>query len=587
MEEYIQLMVDEAQRHFETNFPAIFYNDASTSNQNVSSEPTVSIYNAIKSDIDFHILFSDSEDEDYTFIYNKDSSSYQLIPINDLKPKPVNEHVEINIESCSENIDIKPMDSITCTSNDTTPVEFDKNIETNHDTPGFNTAYPREQMRRIEFLYKGLKTKQKRVKLRVQRYEERLSTRSERFSVSRVLEAHAEGNDWWIGIYRSWQQLSLSPSPILVEDSDPFMEEIDIFLASDDSTPPGVESDYDSEGDILLLEELLNDDLVPLAEYNHFTFDVEPDTAVKNDFDELNEDECFDPGGRFLKIMKTRACFQFSNHPVKKIENEAKTYEWARPQSLRGTVARLLDQSEDDTSLACVIRGTVFHRELLIPTRNLRKKFVLLRICRMIIHLHDRHKNVILKLLIRLLSLSLHLLSPLRIVTLLWRRSTYFLLPMTRCHQALRSTTMTRKGFLEELLSNDSTPLPENESFSLDYFDDPSLPRPPPEPPDVEICFNFKPDAGVVTKKVVGDISEHDVPMPNLLPTQPTLCPVFDLLLLFSSENEDKVFKPGIFSSPFSSHRAKITFDFSERPMMISGGDIPHLDVPYLHFYPP
>ncbi|GJZ98936.1 hypothetical protein Tco_0671487 [Tanacetum coccineum] len=124
-------------------------------------------------------------------------------------------------------------------------------------------------------------------------------------------------------------------------------------------------------------------------------------------------------------------------------------------------------------------------------------------------------------------------------------------------------------------------------SFSLDHFDDPSLPRPPPEPPDVEICFNFEPDAGVVTKKVVGDISEHDVLMPNLLPTQPTLCPVFDLLLPFSSENEDKVFKPGIFSSPFSSHRAKITFDFSERPMMISGGDIPHLDVPYLHFYPP
>ncbi|GKA84392.1 hypothetical protein Tco_0805987 [Tanacetum coccineum] len=56
--------------------------------------------------------------------------------------------------------------------------------------------------------------------------------------------------------------------------------------------------------------------------------------------------------------------------------------------------------------------------------------------------------------------------------------------------------------FLEELLSNDSPPLPENESFSLDHFDDPSLPRPPPEPPDVEICFNFEPDAGVVTKKV-------------------------------------------------------------------------------------
>ncbi|GJY83102.1 hypothetical protein Tco_0496478 [Tanacetum coccineum] len=141
--------------------------------------------------------------------------------------------------------------------------------------------------------------------------------------------------------------------------------------------------------------------------------------------------------------------------------------------------------------------------------------------------------------------------------------------------------------FLEELLNSDSLPLPENKSFSLDHFNDPSLPRPPPEPPDVEICFNFEPDAGVVTKKVVGDISEHDVLMPNLLPTQPTLCPVFDLLLPFSSENEDKVFNPGIFSSLFSSPRAKITFDFFERPMMISGGDIHHLDVPYLHFYPP
>ncbi|GJW43525.1 hypothetical protein Tco_0072324 [Tanacetum coccineum] len=116
--------------------------------------------------------------------------------------------------------------------------------------------------------------------------------------------------------------------------------------------------------------------------------------------------------------------------------------------------------------------------------------------------------------------------------------------------------------FLEELLSNDSPPLPENESFSLDHFDDPSLPRPPPEPPDVEICFNFEPDAGVVTKKVVGDISEHDVLMPNLLPTQPTLCPVFDLLLPFSSENEDKVFKPGFSLLLSYSNQAKINLIF-------------------------
>ncbi|GJZ35256.1 hypothetical protein Tco_0581073 [Tanacetum coccineum] len=43
---------------------------------------------------------------------------------------------------------------------------------------------------------------------------------------------------------------SFSPSPIPVEDSDSLMEEIDIFLAPDDSIPPSIENDdYDSEGD--------------------------------------------------------------------------------------------------------------------------------------------------------------------------------------------------------------------------------------------------------------------------------------------------------------------------------------------------
>ncbi|GJR27603.1 hypothetical protein Tco_1103835 [Tanacetum coccineum] len=140
--------------------------------------------------------------------------------------------------------------------------------------------------------------------------------------------------------------------------------------------------------------------------------------------------------------------------------------------------------------------------------------------------------------------------------------------------------------FLEELLSNNFPPLLENESSNLDHFNDPSPSRPPPKPLDVEICFDFKPDTGVVTNKVVGDISEHDVLMPNILPTQPTLCLVFDLLLPFSSENEDKVFNPGILISPLLSHRGEITSNFYKSPMMISGGDIPLLDVSYLYFYP-
>ncbi|GKG30462.1 hypothetical protein Tco_0422950, partial [Tanacetum coccineum] len=47
-------------------------------------------------------------------------------------------------------------------------------------------------------------------------------------------------------------------------------------------------------GDIIFLDNLPNDDLIP--EYERFTFDIEPDAPVINNFDELNEDECFDPG---------------------------------------------------------------------------------------------------------------------------------------------------------------------------------------------------------------------------------------------------------------------------------------------------
>nr|GFA90413.1 hypothetical protein [Tanacetum cinerariifolium] len=64
---------------------------------------------------------------------------------------------------------------------------------------------------------------------------------------------------------------------------------------------------------------------------------------------------------------------------------------------------------------------------------------------------------------------------------------------------------------LEEFLSNDPLSLPENESF---HFDIPSSSRPPAKPPDD--------DLKILTIKVVGDISEQNVPMPRLFPTQPT-----------------------------------------------------------------
>ncbi|GJU75960.1 hypothetical protein Tco_1273030 [Tanacetum coccineum] len=114
------------------------------------------------------------------------------------------------------------------------------------------------------------------------------------------------------------------------------------------------------------------------------------------------------------------------------------------------------------------------------------------------------------------------------------------------------------------------------------HFDVPSSPRPPAKPPDDGIYF--EPDTGVFTK-VVDDISDNStrelyVHVPNVLPTVLTLSLMFDTLLLFSSENKDKVH--------LLSHRGFKTFSLSsESPMMTHGEDIPILDVPFLHFYPP
>ncbi|GJS64648.1 hypothetical protein Tco_0679212 [Tanacetum coccineum] len=169
--------------------------------------------------------------------------------------------------------------------------------------------------------------------------------------------------------------------------------------------------------------------------------------------------------------------------------------------------------------------------------------------------------------------------------------------------------------------------------------------------------FDIEPDPGELTRVVVEDIfGEPRVHMPNVLPTLPTLCQdldftlstdfsgsdlvvsfpfrnknktfdmgisievqskrflslnkfsisfisdplslVLETLLPFSSENDDKVFNPGILVSKeeksphLLSHRGfkvfKIIHNFlNESPMMIYGGDIPIRDVPYLHFDPP
>ncbi|GKA10287.1 hypothetical protein Tco_0689720 [Tanacetum coccineum] len=93
-----------------------------------------------------------------------------------------------------------------------------------------------------------------------------------------------------------------SSSPIPVVDSDFLIEEVDTFLVPEDLIPPGIESDLGSEGGIIFSNDLLNDDHI--LEYERFTFDIEPDVPVINNFDELNKDECFNPGGGEIDVSQ-------------------------------------------------------------------------------------------------------------------------------------------------------------------------------------------------------------------------------------------------------------------------------------------
>nr|GEY45514.1 hypothetical protein [Tanacetum cinerariifolium] len=63
---------------------------------------------------------------------------------------------------------------------------------------------------------------------------------------------------------------------------------------------------------------------------------------------------------------------------------------------------------------------------------------------------------------------------------------------------------------LDELLSSYSLSVPENESF---HFDIPSSSCPPAKPPDG--------NSGILNVKVMGDIFEHNFPMPRLCSPNP------------------------------------------------------------------
>ncbi|GKF08854.1 hypothetical protein Tco_0043078, partial [Tanacetum coccineum] len=120
MEEYIRLEEEKARRRskvynwktatygkiwdnedvhdlgsVETEFPAIVFNDMLTSEATLSCEPTVSSLN--DNEIDFRISFDESDDEDCTVIFDKNSFSYKIISVNNLKTNSENDNDKVNM----------------------------------------------------------------------------------------------------------------------------------------------------------------------------------------------------------------------------------------------------------------------------------------------------------------------------------------------------------------------------------------------------------------------------------------------------------------------------------------------------------
>ncbi|GJV48958.1 ribosomal protein L7Ae/L30e/S12e/Gadd45 [Tanacetum coccineum] len=149
---------------------------------------------------------------------------------------------------------------------------------------------------------------------------------------------------------------SLPTSTTLVEDSDSNREEIDIFSGPDDSIPPGIESDFDSEEDII--ENLLNDDPI----HERLTYDREPDVPVINNVDELNEDECFDPGRSEINVevddsftFVTRTFLPYLTYPEVRILQKSQENGQNRTNTDMG-------KEREYKSRENAIKGTIFHR---------------------------------------------------------------------------------------------------------------------------------------------------------------------------------------------------------------------------------
>ncbi|GJV52753.1 hypothetical protein Tco_1448494 [Tanacetum coccineum] len=104
---YEKIRVDDSfydLRSMEAEFPAIIINDDFAPKDTLQCKSQVSI--PVNDEINFRISFDESDDEDYTIICDKNSFSYKMISLNNLKTDSENDYEEVMPSiSCFDNLD--------------------------------------------------------------------------------------------------------------------------------------------------------------------------------------------------------------------------------------------------------------------------------------------------------------------------------------------------------------------------------------------------------------------------------------------------------------------------------------------------
>ncbi|GJX29291.1 hypothetical protein Tco_0237370 [Tanacetum coccineum] len=108
MEEYIRLEEEKVQNHGKVfNWETAKYGKIWMDDPNITMEEYIRLeeekaqnyVSSLDDEIDFKISFDDSNDEDYTLIFDKNSFSYKIISTNDLKTDSENDNEKVNLPS--------------------------------------------------------------------------------------------------------------------------------------------------------------------------------------------------------------------------------------------------------------------------------------------------------------------------------------------------------------------------------------------------------------------------------------------------------------------------------------------------------